>query len=87
MGIHPDDNHLQIEWFRMKLASERQKVDAVRKVKEGKGDFILVDTRDRASFDKGHIPGAIHLPPDEIDKRAASLAGDREYVTYCWHAT
>ena len=78
---------LQREWFRAKLASEKAKVDAVKKVKEGVGDFVLVDARDRASFEKSHIPGAISMPLDEIDRRVEGLDRNREHVVYCWNAT
>ncbi len=72
----------------MKLAAERQMVDAVHRANgEGRGDFILLDTRDRAAYEKGHLPGALSFPEEEFDALAAKLSKDREYVTYCWHAT
>ncbi|MCE0762974.1 rhodanese-like domain-containing protein [Pseudonocardia kujensis] len=43
--------------------------------------FVLVDTRSRAAWDQGHVPGAVHLPH-------AALPGDLDpavpVVTYCW---
>lgn len=51
-----------------------------------KGDVLVVDVRDRASFEQGRIAGAIHLPVDEIATRAAEvrrLARGRVVVTYC----
>jgi rhodanese-related sulfurtransferase len=81
------ERELQVQFFRAKLAAEKQKVDVARKVKEGKGDFVLVDTRDKASFEKEHIPGAIHVPLDQVAALAPSLAQEKEYVTYCWHST
>lgn len=49
------------------------------------GALFLVDTRRRASWDHGHIPGAVHLPTAEILERAAELipAGGR-VVVYSW---
>ena len=81
------ERELQVQFFRAKLAAEKQKVDVARKIKEGKGDFVLVDTRDRASFEKEHIPGAISVPLDQVAALAPSLAKEKEYVTYCWHST
>jgi rhodanese-related sulfurtransferase len=43
--------------------------------------FVLVDTRSRAAWDQGHVPGAVHRPH-------AGLPGDLDpavpVVTYCW---
>jgi rhodanese-related sulfurtransferase len=46
---------------------------------------VLVDSRSRASWDQGHVPGAIHLPTAEIAGRAASvMPAGSAVVTYCW---
>ena len=81
------EKELQKQFFQSKLAAEKQKVDVARKVKEGKGDFVLLDTRDRASYEKEHIPGAISMPSDEVEKLSARLDRAKEHVTYCWHST
>lgn len=75
------------DYFVAKLRAERQKTDVVKKVKESKGDFVLLDTRGREAYEQGHIPGALCLPPDEIDALAPQLPKDRELVTYCWGHT
>lgn len=90
MAFDSDDLRLQKEYFRAKLASERQMVDAVRAVKEPdkhKADFVLLDTRDRAAYEKGHIPGSWSAPLEELGTLAVTLPKDRELVTYCWHHT
>jgi rhodanese-related sulfurtransferase len=87
MPFDQREKELQAAYFRAKLSAEKQKVDVAKKVKEGKGDFVLLDTRDRASYEKGHIPGAVSVPLDEVARVAATLDPNREYVTYCWHAT
>jgi rhodanese-related sulfurtransferase len=47
--------------------------------------FTLVDSRSRAAWDQGHIPGAIHLPIAEIPVRAPMLLDPaKPVVTYCW---
>ena len=81
------DLDLQKSFYLAKLAAVKQKVDVARKVKEGKGEFVLLDTRDRASFEKEHIPGAVCIPLDEVAKIAPKLDRAKEYVTYCWHGT
>jgi rhodanese-related sulfurtransferase len=78
---------LQKQWFLSKMAAEKPKAAVVAKVKEGKGDFVLVDARDRASYEKGHIPGAISMPPEEIEENFGRLDPAKEIVTYCWNDT
>src|SRR3954466_1412333 len=47
--------------------------------------FVLIDSRSRAAWDQGHIPGAVHLPTAEIGARAAELLDPAvPVVTYCW---
>jgi rhodanese-related sulfurtransferase len=87
MPIDPSQRHLQAAHFRAKLASEKQKMDVVHKVKDGAGDFVLLDTRDRGAYDKAHIPGAQSMPIDSIQTLAAGLDPQREYVVYCWNHT
>jgi phage shock protein E len=45
---------------------------------------LLVDVRTPEEFAAGHLPGAINVPVDEIDRRASEL-GDphRSVVLYC----
>ena len=87
MPVNEAERELQRQWFRAKLAAEKQKVDVAKKVKEGKGDFVLLDTRDRAAFEREHIPGAVSVPLDQVESLAPTLSAEREYVTYCWHST
>lgn len=48
------------------------------------GKVLVIDTRDRASFDMGHIPGARNIPVDEIAQHVEELRREkRAIVTYC----
>ncbi|GAA0489001.1 hypothetical protein Ade02nite_73110 [Paractinoplanes deccanensis] len=50
-----------------------------------KPGFVLIDSRSRAAWDQGHIPGALHLPTAEIADRAGELLDPSvPVVTYCW---
>lgn len=80
-------SQLQAQWFRSKLAAEKSKHDVVQKVKEGRGDFVLLDARDLEAFERSHIPGALPMPAAEVQSRAAALTPDREHVIYCWNRT
>jgi rhodanese-related sulfurtransferase len=71
------------EYFRAKLRYEIDVMDVADALHEA--GLFLVDSRRRASWDHGHIPGAIHLPTAEIPERAAGLipAGS-QVVVYSW---
>lgn len=69
-------------YFRAKLRFE---IDVMAVADAPAGTLVVVDTRRRASWDHGHIPGAVHLPTAQIPDRAPSLipAGSR-VVVYGW---
>ncbi|MEU4998671.1 rhodanese-like domain-containing protein [Streptomyces sp. NPDC021622] len=52
---------------------------------DGDPGFVVIDSRSTASWDQGHVPGAIHLPTALIPQQAEQLL-DRSVpvVTYCW---
>ena len=47
------------------------------------GDLILIDVRPAGEYAAGHLPGAISVPPDDIDNVLDELPEDREIVAYC----
>ena len=48
-----------------------------------KGQAFVVDVRNQASFDIGHIPGAKLIPSGEILNHINELPRDKMIVTYC----
>ncbi len=47
-------------------------------------EFVLVDVLSEESFQERHIPGAINIPLDEIEKMAPKLINKNEKViVYC----
>jgi 3-mercaptopyruvate sulfurtransferase SseA len=48
-----------------------------------KGDAFIVDVRNQASFDQGHIPGAKLMPLAEILNHVNDMPRDKTIVTYC----
>ncbi len=44
---------------------------------------IILDVRLKASYDVGHIPGAISLPLDELDARALEVPQSKLLICYC----
>lgn len=48
-----------------------------------RGEVVLLDVRPEDEYAMGHIPGAISIPIDELEKHLASLPADKEIVAYC----
>jgi 3-mercaptopyruvate sulfurtransferase SseA len=72
------------------LGPETTYADGARRVTTDELDALLkeglavvIDVRDQASFDQGHIPGSRLIPAGEILKHVNELPGDKLIVTYC----
>lgn len=51
-----------------------------------RGDLVVIDVRPEAEYAAGHIPGAISLPPDQLDRVdevLRDIPADREVAAYC----
>jgi rhodanese-related sulfurtransferase len=48
-----------------------------------RGEVTVLDVRPPEEYRAGHIPGALSVPVDELDRRLADLPRDREIVVYC----
>lgn len=44
---------------------------------------VLIDVRTREEFKGGHIPGAINIDVQEIDRRLSEIPRDKAVVLYC----
>jgi len=44
---------------------------------------LVVDVRTPEEYAAGHVPGAVHVPIDELERRIAELPRDRTVVPYC----
>ena len=56
------------------------------KAKIDRGDrFVLVETLSPASYGRGHLRGAVNLPPDRIAELVPGMLPDRaaEIIVYC----
>jgi hypothetical protein len=43
----------------------------------------IVDVRDQASYERGHIPGSIHIQLSSVEANLDLLPKGKEIVTYC----
>ncbi len=48
-----------------------------------RGDLVLIDVRPAGEYAAGHLPGAISVPPDDVDRMLEELPEDREIIAYC----
>ncbi|MFP5253054.1 MAG: ArsR/SmtB family transcription factor [Actinomycetes bacterium] len=49
----------------------------------GTGDVVVLDVRPAPEYAGGHLPGAVHIPLEQLADRLAELPRDREVVAYC----
>lgn len=58
-------------------------VDAKTLLDANKEDLTVVDVRPAAEYAAGHVPGAINIPIDELEKRQNELSSEGLIVPYC----
>lgn len=52
---------------------------------EQKKGVVILDVCTNKEYDQGHIPGAVHVPLQEVGNRIKKLKKDKEIVVYCQH--
>lgn len=71
-----------VEPFLPRAEGALKAIEVAQLVKEGA--VVPVDTRDAAAFGRAHLPGAKHMPLEEIESRLAELAMlPAQPVLYC----
>jgi len=50
--------------------------------------FVLLEILPEEEYRKGHLPGALSVPPDRVAELVPALVSDREteIITYCAHS-
>ncbi len=71
--------------FLAQVRAEIDETDALTARERLESDAVFVDVRERAEWDEGHIPGALHIPRGSLESRAEGLLPDRAQplVVYC----
>jgi rhodanese-related sulfurtransferase len=68
--------------------SERHTIsrDELRQKIDRRDTFTLFEVLPEPYYRKHHLPGAVHMPPTDVEATAARVAGDKdaEIVLYCW---
>jgi rhodanese-related sulfurtransferase len=72
------------EHYTRRLAFETDCHDVHRSLRDGQQDFVLLDVRNPALYEKSHVPGALNLPHAEITaRRMSEWPNDKLFVVYC----
>lgn len=61
---------------------ERFSADELR-VRLRRGDVVLLDVRPTAEYQAGHLPEAVSIPIDELERRMNELPPHKTIVAYC----
>lgn len=70
--------------FAAHLSHETDCWDVSKSIEERAADFVLLDVRSAIAYARAHIPGAVHLPHDEITaERMAAWPAETLFVVYC----
>ena len=63
--------------YRAPSLTAAEAIDAVR------GGALIVDVRRRFEWNRTRIPGAVHLPLEQLTDKCAELPDDRLLITFC----
>ena len=47
------------------------------------GEVVLLDVRPRVEYKAGHLPGAVSIPINKLERRLSELPPDKTIVAYC----
>ncbi len=75
-----------VEFFERKLAFEIGPV-GVKYALEQKEPIQIVDLRTAELYEKSHLPGAINLSIEELEKSQEKLDKNKTVVVYCYNHT
>ena len=74
-------------YFEAKLAAELGPHNVKRLMDAGDRSFVLLDVRSSQGYREGHLPGAVHIPFEELPGRIRELPKTKDIITYCWDVT
>lgn len=60
-------------------------VNQLIQLSESRSDIQIVDIRDAASFESGHVEGAINLNNENLASFVAEADMDRPLIVVCYH--
>jgi rhodanese-related sulfurtransferase len=83
-NVKPANSKEALSHFSNLLAFETDCWDVNHAISNDRKDFVLLDVRDEAAFNRGHVATAISLPHPRInDENLKAFGEDTIYVVYC----
>ncbi len=76
-----------VTFYEAKLEAEWGPYDLKRVFDADERSVIILDTRKPAAYAEEHIPQAINIPGEELERRLDELPKDKHIVPYCWSVT
>ncbi|VFQ47035.1 rhodanese-like domain-containing protein [Desulfoluna butyratoxydans] len=70
-------------WFRFFLPVTSIGPEQARKIMADSDGWTLLDVRQKAEYDGGHLEGSIHIPLFQVRKRAGELNKGTALLVYC----
>lgn len=84
---HAEHNRSEIHELVADSIRRRERLEAISSAellaRMHEGSVTLLDVRSHEEFALGHLPGAINIPAEELERRFAELPADQEIVAYC----
>ena len=77
-----DLDRLVNEHFRNRVDAEAVRMPELLARARAK-QVVMLDTRPTSEYIAGHIPGALSIPVEDLQRRLKELTKSREYVAYC----
>jgi len=75
--------YIQRERFLRKIAVARITPGELQSKLDAGEDVFVVDLRSRREFDEDAIPGAMHMPTEELAERHGDIPRDRDVILFC----
>ncbi len=71
-------------YFSKRLAFTLGPVE-LKDITEQEGDVKIIDVRDKADYEVGHIPQAVSIPYEELESQLEKLNKDELHIVYCYN--
>lgn len=85
---HTAEQHLaEVQQLTQDYLHEKDQLEAIsaeellQRTRED--DVVVLDIRPEKEFAAGHLPGAINVPPEQIEDRIKALSSGQTIVAYC----
>ncbi len=83
-NVEPADPLIAHKHFKALLSLETDCWDVNHAITNGRQDFVLLDVRDQASYQNGHVETAVHFPHTRLNEdRLAAYDQSTIFVVYC----